>query len=191
MAPEPAREMSYAEYLAFEKDAETKHEYVNGMVYAMAGGSVEHGRLTMRIGAALLRGLEGRPCEVLSSDVRVRIEASGRSTYPDATVVCSEIQRASDDTEAIVNPTVLVEVLSPSTETSDRGEKWAHYQLLPSLQEYVLVSQDERRIEVYRRTGADEWAYRVVTAGTLELASLDVHLDVDALYHSPLASDGG
>ncbi|MAQ16780.1 MAG: hypothetical protein CMN30_18555 [Sandaracinus sp.] len=188
MVAEPVREMSYAEYLAFEEAAEQKHEYVNGVVYAMAGGTLEHARLAARLGALLGGALAGKPCDVFSSDARVRVAATGRSTYPDATVVCAELVRAEDDPEAIANPTVLVEVLSPTTESSDRGEKWAHYQLLPSLHEYVLVSQEERRVEIFRRSGPGEWSYRVVTDGAVELESLSVSLDLEALYHDPLAS---
>ena len=182
-----ATTMSYDDYLALERTSETKHEYVNGQMYAMAGGTPEHGRLATRLAWLVQRGLEGRPCDAFSSDVRVRIVATGRSTYPDLSVVCNALKNASDDRDAIVNPTLLAEVLSDSTEASDRGEKWAHYQLIPSLREYVLVSQHERRVEVFRR--ADEgWTYTAYHEGELELRSLGVTLSIEALYHDPLAS---
>jgi Uma2 family endonuclease len=182
-----ATAMSYSDYLALEQASETKHEYVNGLVYAMAGGTPEHARLAMQLGRLLGNALAGRPCSPFTSDLRVRIAATRRSTYPDLSVVCHELKRASDDPDAIVNPTLLAEVLSDSTEASDRGEKWAHYQRIESLQEYVLVSQRERRVEVFRR--ADEgWTYAAYHEGEVELRSLGVMLSIEALYHDPLAS---
>ena len=180
--------MSYEKYLEFEDRSETKHEYVNGFVYAMAGGTPEHGRLAMRFGYLLRSALGDRPCEIFSSDVRVRVEATGRSTYPDLSVVCGPIRPASDDKDALTNPVVVVEILSESTEASDRGEKWAHYQRLEALQEYVLVSQTDRRVEVYRRTDAS-WTYETHTAGEIPLESLGVRLSISDLYHNPLVSE--
>jgi len=178
--------MSYTEYLAFESTADTKHEYVNGEVYAMAGGSPEHARLQSRLSRLLGNALEGRPCEVFGSDLRVRIEATGRATYPDLTVVCGRLETATDDPDAVTNPTVLVEVLSESTERDGRGSQWAHYQRLASLKEYVLVSQDERRVEIYRRAG-ERWTYESVVAGRVRLEALDIALDVEKVYENTLA----
>jgi Uma2 family endonuclease len=122
-----------------------------------------------------------------TSDLRVHVPATGRSTYPDVTVVCDERKTAEVDPDAITNPTVIVEVLSPTTEASDRGEKFAHYRRLEALQEYVLVPQETQRVEVYRRQG-DIWALRDYGPGDrVELASLDVTLSVDAFYADPLA----
>ena len=143
--------MTYAEYVAFEQTAARKHEYVNGRVYAMAGGSPEHARLAVAMSAALTTALRGKPCAPFSSDLRVRNVVTGRSSYPDLTVVCGALAHASDDPDAATNPAVIVEVLSESTERDDRGDKWAHYQRIASLREYVLVSQGSRRIEVYSR----------------------------------------
>lgn len=129
--------------------------------------------------------LRGKPCVVLSSDVRVRIEATDRTTYPDVTVVCGPRAVAADDQDAIVNPVVLVEVLSDSTEADDRGEKVAHYRRLASLREYVLVSQHERRIEVFRREG-DHWSLYEAAAGeTIQLGSVGAVLVVDEIYFDP------
>ena len=185
MTTEPAAELSYAEYLALEEKSETKHEYVNGLVYAMAGGSITHARLSMTFGRLAGNALSGR-CGVFSSDLRVRIEATGRATYPDVTIVCGKAHAADDDPHAITNPSVIVEVLSDSTEASDRGDKWAHYQRLESLREYVLVSQDEPFVEVFHRDG-DRWIYRAYREGELELPSLDVRLSIDELYADPTA----
>ena len=182
--------MSYAEYVALERRAEVKHEYVNGRVYAMAGGTPEHARLAGAVVGDLRAALRGKPCAPFSSDLRVRIAATGRATYPDVTVVCGALVRDGEDPDAIQNPTVLVEVLSDTTESDDRGEKWAHYQRIASLREYVLVSQKSPRVEVFTRDATDPavWHYRDHGPGTqARLASIDTHLDVDALYASPLS----
>lgn len=131
-----------------------KHEFLDGQVYAMAGGTPEHGAIAMRVGAALLAQLHGKPCNVYSSDVRIRVVETGLDTYPDLSVVCGTEQRDSEDPLALVNPIVLVEVLSPSTEEYDRGEKLEHYKQIPSLQEVVFIDHDNLRIEVVRRRGS-------------------------------------
>lgn len=184
------REMTYAEYLAFERASARRHEYVNGRVYAMAGGSPEHARLAGAMIAALTTTLRGKPCAPFSSDLRVRNVVTGRSTYPDVTVVCGALAHAGDDPDAATNPAVIVEVLSETTERDDRGEKWAHYQRIASLREYVLLSQDSRRVEVYSRDEqqSDLWHYREYgTGGRVALPSLGITIDVDDVYANPLA----
>jgi Uma2 family endonuclease len=139
------------------------------------------------LGAAL----EGRSCAVFSSDLRVRIVPTGRATYPGVTVVCGQLATADDDEDAATNPTVIVEVLSPNTEADDRGPKWAHYQRIPSLREYVLVGQDERRIEIFRRDG-QRWTYESFGPGDrATLASIDVSVAGDELYRNPLVDRVG
>src|SRR5690606_11326444 len=118
--------ISYADYLAMERESGLKHEYLDGVVRAMAGGSVEHSRLASRFVRLLDAALRDRPCEAFSSDGKIRIDASNRSTYPDLSVVCGR-ERSEQDPEAIANPVVIVEVLSESTEAYDRGEKFRHY----------------------------------------------------------------
>ncbi|MFC1642998.1 Uma2 family endonuclease [Myxococcota bacterium] len=182
--------MTYDEYLELERTASTKHEYVNGHVYAMAGGTPEHARLQGRVIHLLTVASQGRPCAPFSSALRVRIAETGRSTYPDVTVVCGRVRTAPDDPEAVTNPRVIVEVLSPTTEADDRGDKWAHYQRLESLPEYVLVSQDTQRVEVFRREAA-RWTYETVGAdGELVLPSLGVSLSLRELYANPLEAAG-
>lgn len=178
--------MSYGQYLAFEASSAQKHEYLLGAVWAMAGGTLAHARIGAKIGALLSRELEGRPCAVFSSDLRVRVEETDRSTYPDLTVVCGKAQVAKDDPDAVTNPTIVIEVLSDSTEASDRGEKFAHLQRLQSLKEYVLVSQRERRVEVFRR-GEGHWIFVTFTSGKVELKSIDALLEMDSIYADPLA----
>jgi len=181
-----ATQMTYAEYLQFEEAAETKHEWVNGEVYAMAGGSPEHGRLAAKLTHLLRLALGDRPCETYSSDVRIRIEATRRSAYPDLSIVCGALQTSPADKDAVTNPSVLVEVLSPSTESSDRIEKWAHYRRIPSLQAYVLVSQSEQRIECYRRDGT-RWIYEEAgPSETLRIGGIEVDVAVDVLYASTI-----
>jgi Uma2 family endonuclease len=176
--------MSWPEYLAFERKAGVKHEYLRGDVWAM-GGTPRHGRLASNLARIVGNALQGKPCVVYSSDVRVRIEASDRATYPDLSVVCGPDRLAADDADAITNPIVLFEVLSEGTERSDRGEKFAHYRRLESLQEYVLVNQDAARVEVFRRHERD-WLLVVFEAGsTARLDSIDVSFPVDEVYADP------
>ena len=172
-----------AEYVAIANDSDIKYEYVAGEVIAIAGGTVEHGRLIGRTAALIDRALEGRPCIVLPSDMRVRIRAADRSTYLDLHVICGQPERAPDDDHAIVNPTVVVEVLSDSTAGVDRIEKFAAYRRLASLREYVLVSQRERRVEVYRRRENRRWQLdEHLTGDRLRLESLAIEIAVDDLY---------
>lgn len=174
--------MTLDEYLAFEAASETKHEWVNGEVYAMAGGTMRHARLAVRVASALERVATPHGCEVFSSDLLVTVEATGRRTYPDLTVLCGPRQADPKNRHSLMNPTMIVEVLSDSTESSDRGDKWRHYRRIESLQTYVLVNTREARIEVYTRSG-DAW--RFSEAGPGEVAHLGLHdltLDVDSVY---------
>jgi Uma2 family endonuclease len=181
--------MSHADYLAAEAAGELRHEFLAGEVVAMAGGTPEHGALAMAVGGELRAALRGKPCRVFSSDVRVHVAATGLTTYPDLSVVCGRLETHPDDPHAVTNPIVLVEVLSASSEAYDRGAKAAHYRRLASLREYVLVAQDEPHIEVYRRNERNRWELVEARAGErVELASLDVTLDVDAIYADPLAA---
>ena len=178
---------TYAEYLALEASSPQRHEFVAGVIVAMAGGSIEHGRIIAQLQYLLRVALSGRPCAVLTSDVRVRIRAADRATYPDVVVICDEIKRDPDDSNAIVNPTVLIEVLSDSTVAFDREEKSADYRRLSSLREHVLVSQRERRVEIYRRSAPRRWVLDELIAGErFALTSLDVELAVDDVYRDGL-----
>lgn len=183
-----ALSMSYAEYVAAESASVCKHEWLRGEVFAMVGRTPEHAGLAMSVGAQLTAAVRYRPCRVFSSDLRVMVESTGLATYPDVSVVCGKLATASIDAHAIVNPTVLVEVLSDSTEAYDRGEKFAHYRRIPSLREYVLLSQRERRIEVHRLNASGHWElHEAVSGETIELTSLGCHLTVDEIYRDPLA----
>lgn len=185
VSPAPSY-VTYEDFLEAEQKSETKHEWLDGVVYAMGGGSLEHSRLAANIGAALRAALSG--CDVFQSDAMVFIAAARLSTYADVAIVCGAVEAKRVERngrvigEALLNPTVLVEVLSPSTAAYDRGEKFAHYMTLPSLKEYVLVSQDEPEIEVFRRPdGAGHWEHTVsragerITIGGREIAVDDVY----------------
>jgi Uma2 family endonuclease len=180
--PAPRHHYSYAEYLAYERDSGLKHEFDNGEIFAMAGGSRRHNALASRISAALEGGRKPG-CVAFQSDQKVRILATGRATHSDASMVCGPIEGDPADPSGytITNPDVIVEVLSVSTEDEDRGNKWHHYQQLSSLHEYVLVSQFPARVECFRRLEAGTWEYVEITSGTLELRC-GAKLDLASLY---------
>ena len=178
--------MTYAEYCVFERDAALKHEYLRGEVFAMTGGTLEHGRLGANIIYLLKRQLEGRPCRVFSSDVRVRVEATDLDTYPDASVVSGEPLTGDEHAHALVNPILVVEVLSDSTEAYDRGQKASHYRQIPTLQAYLLISQHEPRLELQLRQADGHWILLEGTAGaSLAIAPLGIELSVDEVYAQP------
>jgi len=172
---------TFADYLALERDSEIKHEFDAGEILAMSGGTARHSALAARMIVAL--GNTCPPgCTVFTSDMRVRVVATGRATYPDVSMVCGPIEYDQEDAArtTITNPVLLVEVLSVTTEKGDRGSKWMHYQRISSLQEYVLVSQ-EARVEIFRRTSAGTWEYFEVREGNVRLASGPT-LDLSVLY---------
>jgi Uma2 family endonuclease len=172
---------TYEEYRFLEEESSIRHEYLGGEIYAMAGGTPEHARLAAAIIEALGRTMR-RGCHTFTSDLRVRVPASGLSTYPDAAVVCGPTERAHDDPLAVVNPVLLVEVTSSSTEEYDRGEKLEHYQKLPSLREVLIASHQERRLTLHRREG-ETW--RALSAGrgeALPVASVGGEIAVDDVY---------
>jgi Uma2 family endonuclease len=171
----------YDMYLALESASEGKHEWIDGLVYGMPRGTPEHGRLS----AAVVRALpQTEECRVYSSDTLLYVEAAHHSTYADASIVCGAIlTRGAKDKngkslgEAITNPSVVVEVLSPATEQLDRHERFVLFQQIAALEEYVLVSQDERRIEVRRRV-SQNWTIEVKHAGeTVRIHGRDVAVD--------------
>jgi Uma2 family endonuclease len=161
--------VGYEEYLEAEVKGSVKHEWLEGVVYTMAGGSLEHSRLAGNIHAALKAGLTR--CEVFQSDAMLFVRAAQLSTYADVTVVCGPVEAQKIERngrslgEALTNPTVIVEVLSESTEEYDRGEKFGHYIRIPSLKEYVLVTQYTPRIEVFRRPERGHWVREQAGAG--------------------------
>ena len=173
---------AFAEYLTIEEIARVKHEYLDGEIYAMAGGTPEHAALAAVVTTVLGEQLRGSPCRVYSSDLRVRILATGLATYPDVTVVCGPTERDPESATHVVNPRVVIEVLSDGTEEYDRGEKLEHYKKAPSLMAVVLVSHRERKIEVWSRE-ASAWEVMAYGRGQVaRISSPNCSLDVDAVY---------
>ncbi len=139
------------QYLALERQASYKSECVNGGIFAMAGASREHNQIAFNIVGELHGQLKNRPCLAYVSDMRVKVSATGLYTYPDVAALCGEPQFEDEQMDTLLNPSVIIEILSPSTEAYDRGDKFAHYRRLPSLMEYVLIAQDKVRVEHYIR----------------------------------------
>ncbi|NCO36884.1 MAG: Uma2 family endonuclease [Armatimonadetes bacterium] len=160
MSAVPQLKLTAEEFLAGERVAETKHKYLNGEVYAMAGASREHNVISGNVIRHLGNLLVGKPCEVYPSDMRLQVAETGLFTYPDIMVVCDKPVFVDDEVDTLLNPKLIVEVLSPTTEANDRGWKWAHYRQLRSLAEYILIPQDDYRVEQYSRQADDSWLYR-------------------------------
>lgn len=182
VASASGRHYTLEDYLGVEEMSGVRHELVDGQIFAMAGGTPEHAALAASAVVLLGSKLRGKPCRPYSGDLRIRVLATGLATYPDAAVICGEPARDPSSVTHVTNPTVVIEVLSPSTEAYDRGEKREHYQQIEALREYVLVSQHQRRVEVFRRVDSG-WTHDVYEAGsTIDLASLGISLSTDELY---------
>lgn len=179
----PKARMTPEEYLKFERASEEKHEYFAGEIFAMSGASKNHNRITGTTSAALLAQVLERPCDVFSGDMRVKIHSTGLYTYPDISVVCGEPEFEDFEVDTLLNPSVIMEVLSPSTEAYDRGKKFYHYQTIPSLKEYLLISQDIIRIDHYILRG-NEWVLSSAkTLGSvITLPSIDCTLRLSNVY---------
>lgn len=174
--------LTAAEYLAIERSSSTKHELFQGQLVAMAGASLEHNVIVGNIVAALHAALRDLPCVALPSDMKVLVRASGHYYYPDASVVCGTAEFADNERDAIVNPTVVVEVLSDSTERRDRGDKFHDYRSIPSCTDYLMCSSTEPLIEHYTRD-TDSWRLREYGLGELlTLRGVDIRLSVAELY---------
>src|SRR5215213_3669301 len=157
MSTHPKSYLTPEEYLAIERRSETKSEYFNGEMFAMVGASRKHNLIAGNIFGELRQGLKGKPCEAYTNDMRVRIPATGLYTYPDVVVVCGEPEFEDEHIDTLINPTLVVEVLSDSTESYDRGKKAGFYRSVESIGEYLLVSQDEYRVEQYVKQTDDKW----------------------------------
>ncbi len=172
-----------ADYLAVEEMSNVRHEYLDGEIFAMAGGTPEHAALSAAIVVLLGSRLKGTQCRPYSADLRVRVQPTGLATYPDAAVICGKPERDPASPTHVVNPKVLVEISSPSTEEYDRGEKREHYQQIASLEEYVLIAQDRARVEVFVRSNEGAWTHRVYEQRDIvEIPSLGLTFPVEELY---------
>ncbi|MTW22084.1 Uma2 family endonuclease [Allochromatium palmeri] len=183
---QPARvqSLSVDDYLASEDGADIRHEYIDGELYAMTGASDRHGLITLNIASDLRPLLRGTSCQLFANDMKVRLHIQNQDIfyYPDLLLSCDPNDRA---TYYRTHPCLLVEVLSDSTARIDRREKFWAYQTIPSLREYLLISQTAREIEVYRR--ADGWAQEIITEGSVRLDCLEVELALDVIYEDVLA----
>ena len=177
------RRFTPQEYLALERKSETRNEYYNGEIFAMAGASREHNLISVNLLRDIGNQLEDRPCEAYTSDMRVSIEATGLYTYPDVSVVCGEPRFQDRELDTLLNPTVIVEVLSPTTEAYDRGVKFSHYRSIGSLREFVLISQDRMWVERFTRQGND-WVLSDLTEPdqVLKLESIDCEISLSRIY---------
>ncbi len=182
MSTAPRERLTETQYLARERAAEEKHEYVNGEMVAMAGAKPRHNLLATNLTVCLGSRLRGGPCLTLNSDQRVHVSATGLYAYPDITVVCGHPEFRSDEPMVLLNPTLVVEVASQSTGDYDRGAKFAHYRRLPSLGEYVVVSTVERRVEHFRRLETGQWLMTEYTEGAVALPALGIAVPIDEIY---------
>ena len=184
MSAVPKTKLTSAEYLAKERKAEFRSEFYRGEMFAMAGNSREHSLIVGNLIREIGTQFKGRRCEVHPTEIRVKVSASGLYTYPDVVVVCGEPVFEDDTFDTLLNPTVLIEVLSPSTESYDRGAKAGQYRRLPSLREYVLITQDRAQVEVFIRQDNGDWLLR--EAGDLDssvvLSSVSVSLPLREIY---------
>lgn len=179
----PSRRYTLEDYLSVEEMSAVRHEFLNGEIFAMAGGTPEHAALSAAAVLVLGRRLEGGRCRPCSADLRIRVVATGLATYADAAVIRGEPVRDPASPTHVTDPTIVVEVLSPSTEAYDRGEKREHYQQIASLREYLLIAQDRREIEVHARPAGGSWQRTVHRAGQIaELPSIGIRFAVDELY---------
>ena len=180
-----------ADYLALERKAETKSEYLNGHIYAMSGASRSHNRITINLVAMLHSRLKGKPCEPFAGDMRVKVNPTGLYTYPDLVVACGESRFDDHQLDTLLNPTVIIEVLSESTAAYDRGDKFAHYRALESLTDYVLVAQDKPCIEHYRRQANGQWLYSAADGldAQVEIATIGYGLPLAEVYERVVFPD--
>lgn len=186
MAQTAVSHYSYEAYLALEAEADTKHEYHDGFIVAMAGGTPVHSQIGANATTALNVVLqkEAKPCITFNSDLKIHIEAVNRTFYPDASVACESPVYSDKDPNALTNPILIIEVLSDSTAAFDRGLKFSHYRQLPSLQEYVLISQEEAMVDTYYRVEENLWEIRTITgfSASVELKSIGITVQMSDIY---------
>ena len=183
--------MTREEYLAFEETAEEKHEWYKNEAFAMSGETRNHAVVIGNVLAALHGALRGTGCTLFQGDMRVQVQASGLYTYPDLSVVCGEEEYETEKQTTLLNPTLIVEVLSESTERYDRGRKFAFYRQLASLREYVLVAQDRASVEVFRKGADGHWTlFEPDDGGHIELASVGATLRLADVYENVDLADG-
>lgn len=184
MASQPVLRFTPEQYLEIERAAATRSEYLNGEMFAMAGGSFRQSAIVASLARRLGNALEGKGCFVLVQDMRTRTAYDGLYTYPDVSVVCGKPQFADQRQDVLTNPTLIIEVLSPSTEGYDRGAKFAQYRQVESLREYVLIAQNEPRVEVFRKQPSGQWLLFEFTGSdaTAVFESIGCSLALEEIY---------
>jgi Uma2 family endonuclease len=184
MSASPHPRLTEDEYLRIERAAEFKSEFYDGRMYAMSGGSSAHALIIPNLAAELRNALKQKPCTVYVTELRLRVVPRGSYTYPDVTVVCGPPAFADNQKDTLLNPTLIVEVLSPSTEAHDRGLKFAQYRQIESLQEYGLVSQSEPRVEIFRRQPSGDWLLSefIGLDATCSFHSVDCRISLSEIY---------
>jgi Uma2 family endonuclease len=190
MSTLPRPLISPEEYLEIERKAEFKSEYYNGEMFAMSGGSRYHERISMQLTGLVWRHLQNTRCEAYTANMRVRTPG-GLYTYPDLSITCAEAQFYDKELDTLLNPTLLVEILSPSTEAYDRGRKAELYRAIPSLRELLIVAQDRLHVELFRRAEGGPWDFSEADGleGSIELTSISLTLRLSELYQTAIARD--
>jgi len=182
-----------ADYLDLERQAATKSEYLNGQIYAMSGASRKHNTIVFNLARRIGNQLDGKPCRGYVNDMRVKVSPTGLYTYPDVVVACGEPRFEDSHVDTLLDPTVIIEVLSDSTEAYDRGDKFAHYRALESLTDYLLVAQDKPRIEHYSRQPDGQWLYSVADGldARMGIATIGCALHLAEVYDRVEFPDSG
>jgi Uma2 family endonuclease len=182
----PLHRYTYQDYVSLEEESSTRHEFLAGEIVAMAGGTPEHAAMAAEVIGQLREQIRGGDCRVFTSDLGVRVKATGLATYPDASVVCGRTERDPDKKTNVTNPRVIVEVTSDSTEDYDHGEKLTHYKQIPSLEAIVIVSHREARVDVWSRPAdSPHWSRTsAATGGSAAVPALGCLLDVDAIWRA-------
>ena len=172
------------EYLTIEREAEFKSEYFDGEMFAMTGASRKHNLISLNVAANLHNRLKNSSCEVYTNDMRVKVSLTGLYTYPDIVIVCDTPEFEDSELDTLINPLVIIEVLSPSTENYDRGRKFQNYRTIPSLAEYIMISQNRYYIEHFTRQSDNTWLFRETgdKAGVIQIASVECELTIEEMY---------
>ncbi len=197
MFTEPKPFITKAQYLASERETSVRSEYHKGEVFAMAGASRDHNRILTNVSTTLDIQLKNRDCNNYSSDMKISVQQGERYLYPDIVVTCGQERFENDHTDVLLNPLVIVEILSQSTEAYDRGTKFLYYQTINALQAYVLISQTSRRLEIYHKQAKEGWQYLSLdeTTSTLAIPSINCTLDFADVYfkvnHSETTTESG
>lgn len=182
--PQAIKQYTVEEYLALERSSDIKHEYYRGEIFAMSGASLPHNRIQMNFIGETHNFLKGKSCDVFGSDLRVSIPENGLYTYPDAVIVCGGPQLADKEMDALLNPVAIVEVLSKSTQSYDRGDKFALYRAIPSLKEYILIGSENIGVEHYTKQENSTWVLKELKqlSDTLHITAIDFPLPLAELY---------